>query len=147
MQFRNTQARLFLIEGQRIVPGVNVLDVDDETRKRIESNAQFKTWNALGWIKKIPDAVPLKKQAPPPVVKEPAGNQAEALAQQEQGPTHPANSLAGLNVQQAQEAVKACNDPEKLLQWFELESRVTVQKAIEQRIINLETSEGGASKG
>jgi hypothetical protein len=143
MQLRNTQPHLFLIEGQRILPGINVLDVDDKTQKRIEDNEQFQTWKALGWIKKISSAVPLKKPAPPPETKSPAGTQVDVLVQQGQEPAHPANSLASLNAKQAQEAVKACNDPEKLLQWFELDSRVTVKEAIEQRIINLDTSEKG----
>jgi hypothetical protein len=138
MKILNTQARLLIVEGQRLLPGKqNMTEIaDQDLAKKIGSNNQFQSWRALGWVKVIQEPVSAPAAPDPPQTDPPPDPSDTPPA-----PADPPATLVEVNVRQARDWIAPCEDPALLYAWFEADSRKTVHEAIEARMIALESAD------
>lgn len=138
-KFVNKTARALIVEGVRFLPGKNDFpDMDEVKLGRILGNPCFKSWKDLHMIEDVVDASGMPAQAP--VAASEPEPESEPAPVVESSP-EPVSELAGLNVMQARALIEVCEDQEKLLEWFESDSRQTVKNDCEKRLEKLSVPE------
>lgn len=117
-------ALLGLEDGTRLLPGPNSGPEVEQAYSRLHGTESFKNWLKIGWVR-----VKLPQPASPfaAVEEEPEAEATEALK--------------GLNVEEAKRAVAGTSDTVLLEEWYAKDSRVTVKRAIQARLSELDQDE------
>ena len=99
------------------MPGHNKLpNISDKERNKILQHKQFKSWQKLGWVTVVQQAEDI-----------PAPKPAEDLS----------GALADLNISQAKDVIKACEDEDLLNIWAAKDDRKGIKDLIEDRLNDL----------
>jgi len=138
-KFLNKTARMLLVEGVKLLPGKNDFpDMDEVKLEMIRSNPCFKSWKDLHMVMEIVEGEGQAVQAP---VSAPEPKLEPEPAPEPESAPEPVSELSGVNAMKARALIQACEDQEKLLEWFESDERQTVKNDCEKRLEKLAAQE------
>lgn len=130
IQLRNMTKRMLICQGVRLLPGNNA--VSSVQFDALKANETFVNWQSLGMIKQTGRVFANESKpapAPEPTVEVETDNDFDPAD---------VKGLAGVDVIKGKAMIAACEDPEKLLEWYEADQRLTIKDACEKRIAKLE---------
>lgn len=129
VKLKNSQPRMLgLCTGHQLMPGrgkVHSVEMTEAQRDTLLADPTFRSWQKLGWVGLVKDAVQPKREARFKAPPAPIG----------------ADALADVNVEQARAMIQVAYDPDLLAAWHAGDERKTVKKFVEARLAALEKEE------